>query len=195
MSNSDLGPLAKLLGTWEGNEGEDVSPAVPDKMKTDIERGFFERWVFNPIVPAVENHEQELRQIGCNTDASRGNPSTAGKKAGESFHSQRGYWTWDRDTGIILSSFAVPRGIVVNAGAKIEADAKKYTLVAEAGDEIFGVCQNPFLIENFKVVKYILEIEFIDDDTIKYFQNTQLKIKGREEIFDHTDTNLMRRIK
>lgn len=187
-----LGPLAGLIGTWEGNKGVDVSPGVPDRMITETEKNYRERWVFEMISPAVENHDQKLRQVVGDTNAWRGTPSTANKNAGEGFHAQRGYWVWDATKKMLLNSFAVPRGIVINAGGTVEPDATEFELVAEAGSETFGICQNPFLIENFKVVRYILKVKINGDGSLDYEQDTQLQIKGRG-LFHHTDANHLKR--
>lgn len=187
-----LGPLAGLLGVWEGSSGIDTSPGVPDHMSTEIEKGYRERWVFEAFDPPAENHTQKIREVVCDTNAWRGTASTAGKKGGEAFHAQRGYWVWDPANGMILSSFAVPRGIVINAGGKVEPGATSFELVAEAGSETYGICQNPHLLENFKVVRYVLKLKLNGDGSLDYEQDTQLQIKGRG-LMHHTDTNHLKR--
>ncbi|MEO6926435.1 MAG: heme-binding beta-barrel domain-containing protein [Rhodanobacter sp.] len=188
----DLGPLAGLVGTWEGNHGTDISPGHPDRMMTDTETSYRERWVLELVNPAVGNHDQKLRQLTCATNAWRGNPSTAGKHAGEPFHGQLGYMIWDAANKQVLASFAVPRGIVINAGGKVEPDATSFELVAEAGSETCGICQNPYLLENFKVVRYILKLKLNGDGSFDYEQDTQLQIKGRG-LHHHTDANHLKR--
>ncbi len=188
-----LGPLAGLLGIWEGNSGVDISPGKPDHLKTDTERSYRERWEFSLIAPPVENHDQKLRQLVCDTYAWRGTPSTAAKNAGEPFHAQRGYWIWDAASKQLLNSFAVPRGIVINAGGTAEPDATSFDLIADAGSEIYGICQNPFLIESFKVVRYTLKLKLNGDGSFDYEQDTQLQIKGRG-FFHHTDANHLKRL-
>ncbi len=192
-NNIDYGPLAGLIGVWEGNHGIDISPGKPDKRETDTEKSYRERWVFEAISPVVENHDQKLRQVVADTNAWRGTPSTAGKNAGEPFHAQRGYWVWDPAIKMVLNSFAVPRGIVINAGGTVEPGATSFELMAEAGSETYGICQNPFLIENFKVVRYILKVKLIGNDRIEYEQDTQLQIKGRG-LMHHTDANQFKRV-
>lgn len=191
-SMTGFGPLAGLIGVWEGSGGTDISPGLPDRMKTDTEKNYHERWVFEAVSPAVENHDQKLRQLVCDTNAWRGRPSTAGKVAGEAFHGQRGYWVWDPATKMVLSSFAVPRGIVINAGGTVEPDATSFELVAEAGSETYGICQNPYLVEHFKVVRYILKLRLNGDGSFDYEQDTELEIKGRGRLH-HTDTNHLKR--
>ena len=63
----DLGPLAGLVGTWEGNHETDISPGHPDRMMTDTETSYRERWVLELVNPAVGNHDQKLRQLTCTT--------------------------------------------------------------------------------------------------------------------------------
>lgn len=183
-----LGPLAGLIGVWESNGGTDISPGLPDRMKTDTERRYRERWEMQLVSPAVENHDQKLRQLTCFTNAWRASPATAQGKDGEPFHAQFGYLIWDAAAGQLLASFAVPRGIVVNAGGTVEPTATSFELIAEAGSETYGICQNPFLLENFKVVRYILELELNGDGSFDYRQDTQLQIKGRG-LMHHTDAN------
>lgn len=190
----DIGPLRQFLGVWEGNKGIDISPGLPNHKLTDTETNYKEQWIFKPIYPATENHDQKLRQVVHDTNAWRGTPSTASKNAGEPFHAQRGFWVWDPSTGMLLNSFAVPRGIVVNAGGIVEPNSTEFELVAEAGSETYGVCQNPFLIDNFKVVRYTLKVKLNKDGSLKYFQNTELKINGRPGTFDHTDENTLMHI-
>ena len=188
-----LGPLAGLLGVWEGNSGTDISPGKPDHLKTDIERSYRERWEFSLIDPPVENHDQKLRQLVCDTYAWRGTTSTAGKNAGEPFHAQRGYWIWDAASKQLLNSFAVPRGIVINAGGTAEADATSFDLIADAGSETYGICQNPFLLESFKLLRYTLKLNLNGDGSFDYQQDTQMQVKGRG-FFHHTDANHLKRL-
>jgi len=162
-------------------------------MITEIEKSYRERWVFELVSPAVANHDQKLRQVVCDTNAWRGTPSTAAKKAGEAFHAQRGYWIWDAATKMVLNSFAVPRGIVINAGGIVEPDATSFELVAEEGSETYGICQNPYLLENFKVVRYILKLKLNGDGSFDYEQDTQLEIRGRG-LLHHTDANHLERL-
>ncbi|MGH7782194.1 MAG: heme-binding beta-barrel domain-containing protein [Candidatus Binataceae bacterium] len=189
-----LGPLAGLIGVWEGIGGTDISPGVPDRMMTETEKSYRERWVLELVSPAVENHDQKLRQLTCVTNAWRGSSSTAGKKGGEPFHGQLGYMIWDAATKQVLASFAVPRGIVINAGGTAEPDATSFELAAEAGSETYGICQNPYLVENFKVVRYVLKLKLNDDgNSFDYQQDTQLQIKGRD-LLHHTDANHLKRL-
>lgn len=77
--------------------------------------------------------------------------------------------------------------------ALAERDATTFAPVAEAGSETYGICQNPFLNEHFKVVRYILKLTLNPDGTIDYEQDTQLLMKGRD-LFHHTDSNHLTRV-
>ena len=187
-----LGPMAGLIGVWEGNSGTDTSPGMPDQNETDVEKGYRERWELEYVPAGAQNHGQKLQVLTFATSAWRGTPCSEGKVAGEAFHAQTGFMTWDAADKQLLASFAVPRGIVINAGGTVEPNATSFELVAEAGSETYGICQNPSLLENFKVVRYILKVTMNGDGSIDYEQDTQLQIKGRG-LMHHTDTNHLKR--
>ncbi|MEO8839634.1 MAG: heme-binding beta-barrel domain-containing protein, partial [Herbaspirillum sp.] len=137
---AELGPMAGLIGVWEGNSGTDTSPGMPDQNKTDVEKGYREQWVLEHVPAGAQNHNQKLQVLTFATSAWRGTPCTAGKIAGEAFHAQAGFMTWDAADKQLLASFAVPRGIVINAGGTVEPNATSFELVAEAGSETYGIC-------------------------------------------------------
>lgn len=180
----DYGPLTGLIGVWEGDRGTDVAPGMPDHRDVDT-AAFRDRWTFAPIGKA-QNHDQLLTGLSCSTTAWR-------LSTGEAFHGQTGYWLWDAADKQMLCTFVVPRGISILAGGTVEPGAAHFELVAEAGSEIYGICQNPFLHDNFKVVRYVLKLTLNDDDSFDYEQDTQMEIKDRSELFHHTDANHLTR--
>ncbi len=91
-------------------------------------------------------------------------------------------------------SFIVPRGISVIAGGTIDELDKVFPLSAKVGSETYGICSNLFLDEEFKSVSYDVTFTIIDENTFSYDENTQIKMKGRESIFQHTEKNVMRRV-
>ena len=180
----NLGPLAPFAGTWQGTKGIDLAP---DDDRVSVERNeFSERVVLEPI-GLVENHEQSLYGLRYSKMAWR-------LGAEDAFHEEVGYWLWDAAARQGMLSFIVPRGVTVLAGGTVEPDAKSFKLSAEVGSEVFGICSGPFLDEQFKTVRYDIELTVNDDGSFSYAQNTQLQIKGQSDIFPHTDENTLRKV-
>lgn len=69
----------------------------------------------------------------------------------------------------------------------------EFRACGRSGSETYGICQNPYLAENFKVVRYILKLKLNGDGSFDYEQDTQLQIKGRG-LLHHTDANHLKRI-
>ena len=187
MFDPDLGPLGPLAGVWEGEKGTDLAPS--DDPATDRQLAtskYRERMVFEPI-GRVDNHEQKLYGLRYATRAWRiGSP--------DPFHEELGYWLWDPASRLVLRCFMPPRGLTVLAGGHAAADARAFALEAIAGSETFGICSSPFLVEEFKTVRYTLQLELLDDDTLSYDEHTFLLLKGRDQLFDHRDRNTLRRV-
>lgn len=186
MNEIDLkcfGPLAQLIGTWEGDKGDDTAPS--DSRGTETNK-FREQIIFAPLGP-VQNHEQFLYGLKYSTTAWR---------IGESdpFHEELGYWLWDVKEKQVMRSFMVPRGVTVLAGGTVDAHATSFNLVAVAGSDTYGICSNLFLDREFKTVRYELKVSMNGPQSFSYEENTQLKIKGQSAIFNHIDKNTLKRI-
>ena len=180
----ELGPLAGLEGAWEGTKGTDTAPD-DDRIGKEI-NAYRERMTFEPT-GLVENHEQKLHGLRYATVAWR-----LGED--EPFHEELGYWMWDAEAKQVLRCFLVPRGVSVLAGGSAEPDARSFELRAEVGSETYGICSNRFLDREFKTVRYELEFEKRDADTIRYREDTVLEIRGQDEPFHHADENTLIRI-
>ena len=179
----NLGPLAALAGTWEGEKGHDIAPS--DDRGTE-ENKFRERLSFVPFGP-VNNHEQTLWGLKYQTMAWR-----IGEQ--NSFHEEVGYWLWDPREQQVLRSFMIPRGVTVLAGGKVTPDSKEFTLSAKAGSDTYGICSNLFLDREFKTVRYDLTITIHGPDSFSYSEDTQLQMRGRKDLFHHTDANTLKRV-
>src|SRR5512138_1756553 len=106
-ASNPLGPLAALVGTWEGDTGTDIAPAAPDRMASATSR-YRERLTIEPI-GMVDNHDQKLCGLRYFTTAWRiGQP--------DGFHQDTGYWLWDAHHGQVMRAFVVPRGVTILAG-------------------------------------------------------------------------------
>ncbi len=179
-----LGPLAALVGVWEGDKGSDDAPAVPGRDKTRSD--FRERLSLVPT-GRVDNHEQTLYGLRYATTAWR-----LGAEA--PFHEEAGYWMWDAQDRQVMRCFVVPRGITVIAGGTAEPDARSFTLRAEVGSSTYGICSAPFLDREFKTVRYELEVEILEDGCFRYREDTVMKVAGQEALFHHVDANTLRRV-
>jgi hypothetical protein len=179
-----LGPLRPLVGVWEGQKGDDIAP---DDSREGIENNKFrERIEFVPIIP-VDNHEQKLFGLRYKTTVWRLTES-------DPFHEEVGYWLWDPKEKQVMKSFIVPRGIVVLAGGTVEPSAQEFNLSADAGSSTYGICSNLFLDREFKTVRYELNVKLTAGE-FRYFEDTQMKMPGRADLFHHTDENALRRSK
>ena len=180
----ELGPLEGLEGVWEGDGGKDVSPA--DDAREEKINLYRERMVFEPT-GQVDNHDQTLFGLRYSTCAWRLDES-------DPFHEDQGYWLWDANSSQVFRCFTVPRGVSVNAGGVVAPDASKFTLVAKAGDPVYGVSCNPFLGERFRVDHFEITLTRVDKNTIHYWENTVMTIAGRAAPFEHTDENTLTRV-
>src|SRR4051794_16914231 len=103
---SQLGPLGGLIGTWEGDQGIDISYHHSEGKVG--ETPYREHVEFKPFGPVV-NGKQDLFGLDYRMAAYR-----LGED--EPFHTEVGYWLWDGANGQVMRSFMVPRGMVVIAG-------------------------------------------------------------------------------
>ena len=176
-----LGPLATLVGIWEGSKGVDIAPAKDGSKETH----FREHMTFEPIGPVI-NGPQTLYGLRYSTVAW---PLIQEQP----FHEEVGYWLWDAERKQVMRCFIVPRGVVVNAGGISEPDAKELRMTAEAGSGVYGILSNPFLEEAMKTVWYELTVIIHDPWKFSYKEDTQLQISGRPDVFHHTDENILKR--
>ena len=186
MFDPNLGPLGPLLGVWEGDKGTDLAPSdKPNDNRKLATSKYRERMVFEPTGP-VDNHEQTLFGLRYSTKAWRiGDP--------DPFHEELGYWMWDAASKLVIRCFMPPRGLTVLAGGYADPSARKFALEANVGSDTFGICSSPFLNAEFRTVRYMLELEIVDDNTLRYDEHTFLQLKGRSALFDHADGNTLRR--
>jgi hypothetical protein len=181
---ANLGPLAPLAGSWEGDKGDDMAP---DENPRDMENNKYrERLVLEPFLP-VNNHAQTLYGLRYSTMAWR-------LGAEDPFHEELGYWLWDPAEKQVLRCFIVPRGVTVIAGGTVEPGAQEFQLAARVGSETYGICSNQFLEREFKTIRYDLKVTIHNENSFSYDEDTQLQIKGQGEPFHHTDKNTLNRI-
>ncbi|MDQ6964407.1 MAG: heme-binding beta-barrel domain-containing protein [Mariprofundales bacterium] len=179
---NSLGPLAVLEGSWQGEDGVDTSPGRDGA----VESRYREQLSFTAIAP-VESGSQTLYGLRYSTTAWP-------LDAEDPFHEESGYWLWDAHAEQVMRCFMVPRGVTILAGGSTKADSGSFSMRAEVGSDTFGILSNPYLDREFKTVCYELQVDIHDDNSFSYEEDTQLKIRGINEVFHHTDRNRLIRV-
>jgi hypothetical protein len=179
----ELGPLAGLQGTWEGDAGLDI--AFSNEKGTIGETPFRERITFNPFGP-VENGPEVLYGLDYRMAAWRGDEENP-------FHTEVGYWLWDGDNRQVLRCFVIPRGTMVLAGGEAEPDASSFSLHAEVGSETYGILSNRYLAEAARSIRYELLVT-VGEGTFSYDETTSIVHARLPELLLHRDTNTLKRV-
>jgi hypothetical protein len=182
------GPLYPLIGIWEGDKGHDTAPSETRAIETNL---FRERIIFEEMSP-VQNHEQVLNVLRYKTTAWK---ITGTQPEAQPFHEELGYWSYEPAQNQVMRNFIVPRGTAVIAGGTAKPNATRFELSAKYGSHTFGICVNPFLDREFRIVEYTVLVELLTPTTLKYSENTLIQIKGKTELFHHRDENVLNKIK
>lgn len=179
---ANLGPLARLAGTWEGRKGIDLNPKADGPER----REYIERIVFSPTDPQPNGPQlfyglrYHVRVLATDEDTT--------------FHDQVGYWQYEPATGLILQSLAIPRGQTALAAGRASPDGRTITVAAKRGETEYGICSTAFLEHAFRTDSYRLDITFNDDGSWSYVSDTMLKVRGQDEPFRHRDRNTLVKI-
>jgi len=181
-ANSEWGPLAGLIGEWEGDVGLDVSF---HNVEGEVgETKYTEKVTMKGFGP-VDNGTQHLYGLDYRMAAWR---------AGEEnpFHTEVGYWLYDAETKQVMRCFMVPRGSTLIAGGTAEPNATTFSMEANVGDETYGILSNKYLAEKARTQKYTCTIT-VNGDTWSYDECTTYNhaIGG---VVAHTDRNTLRRV-
>ncbi len=181
--NPDLGPLKHLIGTWEGNRGEDVSPS-PD---LGIDNNVYREQIIFEDIGLIDNHQQLLQGL-------RYTNTVWEPDVEKPFHQELGYWLWDPAEKQVMKCFTIPRGVSVLAGGSVEPDATSFDLEANVGSETYGICSNNFLDKEFKTTRYELNVVIHNENSFSYNESMFLSIKGKNTVFHHSDKNTLFRV-
>ena len=180
----EWGPLARLAGIWEGEQGEDVAYAN-ETGKIGL-TPYREHIDFKPFGP-VENGSQVLYGLDYRMAAWRGRrrarstprsatgcgtPATARWSAASSSRGARPSWP----------------------GPWSAADATKYTLQASVGSQTYGILSNNWLDKNARAIRYEVTIDTSVEDEFTYTETTVIQHAKMPEEVIHTDGNTLRRI-
>jgi hypothetical protein len=178
---ANLGPLARLAGTWEGRKGIDLNP----KAEGPERRDYLERIVMQPIDPQANGPQllyglrYHVHILATDEDAT--------------FHDQLGYWLWEPATGLVMQTLAIPRGQTALASGHAAADADRFSVRAERGGPGYGICSTDFLEWAFRTDSYQLDVSFNADGSWSYVSDTLLQVRGQGP-FRHLDRNTLRKL-
>jgi hypothetical protein len=185
MSDIDYGPLSGLIGSWTGEQGQDLSPE-PDGTEHNA---YTETITFSPAGETDNAETQELVALHYHLAVHR-------IPDGKAIHNQTGYWIWDSAAQIVMHSFTIPRAVCVIAGGgysgEIDADAAIVLEVsASLVDSDWPIIQSPFLRKNAITTDFRQRLT-IGAERLSYQQTTLVDIYGRKS-FEHTDENVLQR--
>jgi len=184
MNDTSLwGPLAGVIGEWEGEHGLDVS--FHNATGRVTETRFRERVTLAPFGP-VANGTQRLYGLDYRMFAWRLGETDA-------FHTEVGYWLWDADGGHVLRCFMVPRGTTVLAGGTARPDDRQFRVEANVGSETYGILSNLYLAARARTTKYSCAIELLPEGFSYDSCTTYVHAAGG--IIQHTDRNTLRRLR
>jgi hypothetical protein len=184
MANEEWGPLAALIGDWEGTAGMDV--AYSHERGEVWETPFSEKVTMKPFGP-VQNGRQTLFGLDYKTAMWRGDETNP-------FHTELGYWLWDAATGEVLRCFVVPRGIALVAGGTTSADATSFAMTAGESVAPYRIAENTYLAANASTVRYESNITVHADGSWSYDEVTTLRMAEIDGEFAHTDRNTLVRV-
>jgi hypothetical protein len=179
---ANLGPLAPLAGLWRGTRAVDVNP----KPEGPRRQAFVETIELEPIDPQA-NGPQLYYGLRYHTRIVK--PGEI-----ETYHDQVGYWLWEPATGSILMTLAIPRGQVAMASGTAHADDTTFSVEAVRGSLTNGIVSNAFLEYGFRTERFAMTITVHTNGTWSYKQDTVMKVVGTEQMFHHTDRNILTRI-
>ncbi len=183
----NYGPLAALIGVWNGDKGVDRAP----QSNAEERNPYYETITFEAAGDVDNADEQVLAIVRYHQLVSR-------KSNDEVFHDQVGYWLWDSAHNTIVETFTIPRAVAVVAGGKLgQPDSLGQELVfdvsAETGSLEFGIVQAPFMFNKAKTTAFRHTLT-VKGDEMRYAETTVLDIYEKKS-YDHTDVNTLKRQK
>lgn len=179
-----LGPLAHLVGSWEGEKGHDFSPSEQDSVETR----YRETTSFEPVGP-INNGSQALYGLRFSTYAW---PYDGDEQP---FHEELGYWLWSPKDRQVIRCLSKRNGIVINAGGQCDRDdAQHLEMSAQADDDVFGIASTPALNQGLKTVSYRFTLDMQDENHISYVEEMRLKNGSGDAEFIHKDENVLTRV-
>jgi hypothetical protein len=183
MASKELwGPLAGLIGEWEGDQGIDIS--FHNTKGAVHETKYREHVTLEPFGP-VANGTQQLYGLDYRMAAWRPGEDSP-------FHTEIGYWLWDSESGHLMRCFMVPRGTTLLAGGNAKATDTAFSLEASLGSEVYGILSSHYLTAKARTTKYTCKVSLATDSFSYDSCTTYVHATGGE--IAHTDRNTLRRV-
>lgn len=182
----NYGPLAALIGAWEGDKGVDRAPEPDGEERSP----YYETLVFEAAGDVTNAEAQTLSVVRYHQVVSR-------KSNKQVFHDQVGYWLWDPADNTIVELFTIPRGVAVVAGGTLApsdnpAQELVFKVAADANSPQFGIVQAPFMFKQARTTAFTHKIT-VKGDEMRYSESTILDIYDKKS-YDHSDVNTLRRV-
>ena len=165
MAYEQWGPLGGPVGTWEGDQGLDVS-FHNDHGKV-AETPYREKTSFKPFGP-VDNGRQCLYGLDYRTAAWRGDEENP-------FHTEVGYWLWDARRHQVHALLHGAARLDDHRGRHRRARTRRsFVLEADLGSTIYGILSNKYLDEFARTTRFDVTIT-IEGDTFRYDETTTVE--------------------
>src|SRR6188472_683688 len=148
---ANLGPLRRLAGVWQSDQGVDISPKAEG-----AERRTFREHIRMEPIDSQSNGPQLL--YGLRYHIHINTPEEA-----ITFHDQVGYWLWEPATGLVMQTLAIPRGQIAMAAGHAKPYDNILVLTATRGETEYGICSTSFLEKAFRTDSYRIEVTFNPD--------------------------------
>ncbi len=176
----DYGPLAELIGVWEGEKGLDIAPE-PDGAESNP---YYETITFAPIGDVTNAESQLLVALHYRQIVRR-------KSNDEIFHDETGYWMWDAKTGVIMHSLTIPRAVSVLAGGIYDGETQTdgsivFEVSAGLTHRDWQIIQSPFMRDHARTTDFHHRV-VVGNGRLSYSETTVVEIYGK--VFEHTDSN------
>ena len=178
----DYGPLAALIGVWQGDKGMDIAPEP-----TGTEKNPYYETITFTAEGDVKNAERQRLAIVNYTQVVRR------KSNDKPFHHQVGYWLYDAADKTIIETLTIPRGVTLLAGgvANISDNTTVFEVVAKVDDPDWKIIEAPFMQKNARTLAFTHKLQ-VNGNEMSYAQTTLLDIYGKP--FEHTDDNTLTKI-
>lgn len=180
VDETNYGPLAHLIGSWQGNKGEDIAPE-PDGTE---ENSYYENITFKGL-GETENADSQVLSVVFYTQEVRRNSND------KMIHHETGYWLWEQGSETVMHSLTIPRGMCVLASGTFEQSEQAILNVrADLDEDNWQILQSPFMRKNAKMKSYQQQVK-VSEASLSYSQTMMLDIYGKE--FEHTDNSTLTR--